>query len=126
MNWTEKLNYDPIPALLHSGYEHIFYFTQKDLLDKIPGSVKILWGLPEAQSFLRKQKAGGYWKYPGKDENHRFPEDYPQLETYRRLGFLVEKYGFNRKSPAVDRAARFLFGCLAPEGDFGGIYGNHT
>lgn len=54
----------------------------------------------------------------------RSSEDYDQLETYRILGELVEKYGLNRDHPAIQSAADYLFSHQSEEGDFRGIYGN--
>ncbi|MFC2159609.1 prenyltransferase/squalene oxidase repeat-containing protein, partial [Actinomycetota bacterium] len=97
---------------------------KKDLLKHDPGDIHDVWRLKEAQSFVRNQKEGGWWKYPGKGEDERFPEDYIQIETYRILGFLIEKYGFDYRSQVIKKAAEFLFRCQKTEGDFRGIYGN--
>ena len=71
-----------------------------------------------------RQRADGSWKYPGGGKAHlRSAEDYDQIETFRILGFLVEKYGLNRGHPAIGRAADFLFSRQTEEGDFRGIYG---
>jgi len=50
-------------------------------------------------------------------------QDYDQLETYRRLGQLVEEYGFSRVHNAIEKAAEFLFERQTEAGDFRGIYG---
>ena len=124
MEWREILSYDPLEALQNCGYGNIAYFTQKDLLEIDPGPVQSLWEIGQAKSFTGKQAPEGYWKYPGRKEDDRFPEDYLQIETYRILGFLVEKYGFDRRSPVIRSAADFLLGCQTEVGDLRGIYGN--
>jgi hypothetical protein len=66
----------------------------------------------------------GSWRYPDPRAKQRSPlQDYDQLETYRRLGQLVEKHGMNRAHPAIELCAEFLFGKQTEEGDFRGIYG---
>jgi Squalene-hopene cyclase C-terminal domain len=121
--WRNELKYDPVRPLLESGNEAICVFTSRDLLNK-KISFQDLWELPEAQRLLRKQKPEGYWSYPGGNEDIRSRENYDQLETYRNLGLLVEEFGFDRKHPAISKAAKFLFGFQTREGDFRGIYGN--
>jgi hypothetical protein len=57
-------------------------------------------------------------------ERVRSRENYDQLETFRQLGVLVEKFGFTRRHAAIERAAERLFSFQSEEGDFRGIYGN--
>jgi hypothetical protein len=121
--WRKCFPYDPIPGLLDSGCEPVAYFARRDLLDEDPGPVEQLWKLPGAQKLVRKQMKSGGWKYPPSGAGARSAENYDQLETYRNLGFLVEKYGFDRRHPVIPSAARFLFSFQKPAGDFRGIYG---
>ena len=72
---------------------------------------------------MRKQQADGSWKYPGGNARIRSEEDYDQLETYRMLGELVEKYGLDKKHPQIVKAAEFLLRRQTADGDFRGIYG---
>ena len=51
-------------------------------------------------------------------------ENYDQLETFRQLGILVEKFGFTRQHPSIERAATYLLSFQTDEGDLRGIYGN--
>jgi len=53
----------------------------------------------------------------------RSQENYDQLETYRQLALLIEKYGFNNQDPVILKAAEFLFSFQTKEGDFRRIYG---
>lgn len=122
--WQNQLKVDPVPGLLSLENEAINYFTKRDLLDEKVGSIEILWELPEAGKIFKKQQSDGSWKYPGGKKHIRTQENYNQLETYRNLGELIEKYGFNRKHEAIQRAADFLFQFQSYEGDFRGIY-NH-
>ena len=122
--WQRQLNANPIPPLLDSGNAAILYFTRRDLLDEA-GSAEELWNLPAVERILKRQQENGAWKYPGGGkEHHRAVEDYDQLETFRILGQLVEKYGLDKRHLAIRRAADFLFSHQTGEGDFRGIYGN--
>jgi squalene cyclase len=83
-----------------------------------------LWQLSAVTSLIRRQQSDGSWKYPGGGKPHlRAQEDYNQLETYRILGELVEKYGMDKRHPAIEKAAVYLFSRQTGEGDFRGIYG---
>ncbi|TFG33303.1 hypothetical protein EU528_01060 [Candidatus Thorarchaeota archaeon] len=86
------------------------------------GPVTSLWELTPALKILGKQQDDGSWKYPKKKEDSREISGYGQLETFRQLGVLIEKYLLNKEHPSVQRAAEFLFGCQTDEGDFRGIY----
>jgi hypothetical protein len=124
-NWRKELRVDPIPCLISSKNKAIEYFTRRDLLDEKVEPIETLWELPEVKKILNKQQEDGSWKYPGGGKEHlRSHEDYNQLETYRILGELVEKYGFNNKHPKIRRAANYLFSRQTEEGDFRGIYSN--
>jgi hypothetical protein len=50
--------------------------------------------------------------------------DYNQLETFRNLGVLVEKYSFNNQHGAIRTGAEYLFTSQREDGDFRGIYGS--
>lgn len=115
--------YDPVTPLLKSGNQAISLFVRRDLLGETV-SVEELWNLPETQKILKKQQLDGSWKYPGGKEEIRTRENYNQFETYRNLGILVEEYGFNKKHPAVQETAEYLFKFQSQAGDFRGIYGN--
>ena len=121
--WIKELNYQPIDVLLDSSNAAIEYFTRRDLLDEKVSEVSTLWKLKAAQKIINRQTPEGFWKYPGGNLKLRSQEDYNQLETFRQLGELVEKYGFNKDHPSIKKAAKFLFSCQSPEGDFRGIYG---
>jgi hypothetical protein len=124
MIWQEKLSFDPIELLISSENESIYYFSRRDLLDERVKSVKILWELPEVDKILRRQQDDGSWLYPGGKEHIRSQENYNQVETYRNLGELVEKYGFNKEHISIQKAAEFFFNFQTDEGDFRGIYNN--
>ncbi len=121
--WLANLPYNPITPLLECHHEAILKFVRRDLLDKTV-SVEDLWPLPDPQKILRRQQPNGAWIYPGGKISIRTPENYNQLETYRNVGILVEEYGFNRKHPAIQKAAEYHFSFQSQEGDFRGIYGN--
>ena len=122
-SWQKKLPYDPIPILLESGSVPVAYFARRDLLGVDPGPVERLWNLPDAQRIARRQMENGGWKYPSPKAGVRSAENYDQVETYRNMGFLVEEYGFDRRHPAIQKAAEFLFSFRGEAGDFRGIYG---
>ena len=106
------------------GDRAVSFFARRDLLGEDPGRVEALWELPYARSVLRRQLPQGHWRYPNPRARERSPlQDYDQLETYRRLGQLVEKCGMDRSHPAIRSAAEYLFGRQTEDGDFRGIYG---
>lgn len=117
------LGTDPVPRLLASKDAALVSFVRRDLLAAGPGPVEQLWELPEARAILRKQQEDGSWRYPGQQRKLHPETRYDLLETWRWLAHLVERYGFDRHHPAVERAAGFLFSCQAEEGDFRGILG---
>lgn len=122
-SWQKELKMDPVPNLLSLENEAIKYFTKHDILDKKVESIETLWKLRNAEKILRKQQSDGSWEYPGGNKHIRSQENYDQIETYRNLRDLVEKYGFTRKHEAIQKAAEFLFNFQTEEGDFRGIYG---
>ena len=114
---------DPISALAASSNPAIAFFARRDLLGDRPGPASDLWGLREPVRIVRRQTANGAWSYPGGNRSLRSPENYDQIETFRQLAILVEKYGFTREHPAIARAAEFLLCFQARDGDIRGIYG---
>jgi squalene-hopene cyclase-like protein len=122
--WRWGLKCDPLPVLLSAKSEAIRYLSRRDLLDEKVGSVERLWVLPEARRLAERQLPSGGWAYPAGNPKIRSRQDYNQLETFRVLRWLVEKFGMNRDSPAVSRAADFLFSFQTKDGDFRGIGGN--
>ncbi len=122
-DWKKFLRCDPVPALLASGNPAIEYFTRRDLLGEKVEPIETLWELPCVGRIFQRQQADGAWRYHGSSAHMRSEEDYNQIETYRMLGELVEKYGLNRRHPQIQTAAEFLFRCQTAEGDFRGIYG---
>jgi hypothetical protein len=123
-DWRKPLRHDPIPPLLSCGNPAIEYFAKRDLLNQRVESVKDLWSLEIAERILGKQQPDGSWKYKNGNYRIRSPQNYDQLETYRVLRVLVEKYGLVREHPAIEKAAEFLFGFQTSDGDLRGIYGN--
>jgi hypothetical protein len=83
-----------------------------------------LWQLPPALKIVNKQQANGSWRYPGKNRQVYFYNNYDLLETYRNLRLLVEMYGLNRDHPALRKAADYVFACQTQEGDIRGIIGD--
>ena len=98
-NWQKELRIDPTSALISSSNKAIEYFARRDLLDEKVEPIETLWKLlPEVKKILHKQQVDGSWKYPGGGKEHlRSQEDYNQIETYRNLGILIEKYGLNNQ-----------------------------
>jgi hypothetical protein len=124
MTWKRRLTSDPIPKLRGSKNRALRYFTSRDLLSEEPGSVKELWELPQTKRLLGLQRENGAWTYHGRQRHIRSPEDYNQIETFRILRELVEKYGLDKNHPAFAKAAEFMFSHQTDEGDFRGIAGN--
>jgi hypothetical protein len=121
-SWQRQLSVDPLLVLLASSNQGISFFARRNLLGEKVGPVEALWELPQVASILRKQRDDGSWKYPGGKPELRSRENYDQLQTYKVLMDLVEKYGLTREHPALERAAAFLFRFQAEEGDLRGIY----
>nr|WP_319373833.1 prenyltransferase/squalene oxidase repeat-containing protein [uncultured Methanobacterium sp.] len=122
---ADTLKVDPIPVLISCGNPAIEYFTRQDILNEKMGPIEELWKIPSVLRILKKQENDGSWKYPGKiREDIRSKENYDQLETYRILGGLVEKYGLNKNHHQIQKVSKYFFSCQTPEGDFRGIYGN--
>ena len=122
--WQNLLRRDPLSNLLSSKNQAILFFTKHDLQNEKANQVETLWELPVAKKIARNQQPDGSWKYPGAKLNIRSQQNYNQIETYRILGELVEKYGFNKSNKTLRKAADFLFSFQTSEGDFRGIYGN--
>lgn len=122
-SWQKELKVDSVPNLLSLENKAINYFTRRDLLDENVEPIETLWNQPEVEKILRKQQSDGSWEYPGGNKHIRSKENYNQIETYRILRDLVEKYGFTREHEAIQKAAEFLFNFQTEEGDFRGIYG---
>ena len=123
----EKESYpvDPAPMLASSSNAAIAYFARRDLLGGGDDPVGVLWDLPEARRVLGKQSPNGSWRYPGGKRAIRSEENYDQLETFRQLGVLVEKFGFTRQHSSVERAATYLsLSFQTDERDLRGINGN--
>ena len=123
-DWKEQLRFKPLTKLLLTENCAILYFIKKDLLEENAKSTEALWNLPEVEKIFKKQQIDGSWKYPSNKKSVRTQENYNQLETYRQLGFLVEKYDFNNQHQAIQKGVEFLFSFQTEEGDFRGIYGN--
>jgi Squalene-hopene cyclase C-terminal domain len=123
--WIKKLDLNPINILLSCENPAIEYFTRCDLLEEHTSGVQVLWNFPLVANILKKQQNNGSWKYPGRIRaDIRSREDYNQIETFRMLSELVEKYGLNKEHPQIYEAAEYFFSCQTEEGDFRGIYGN--
>jgi len=113
-----------LPALVGCADSRIAFFARRDLLGTEGEPIENLWVLDGARHILMKQLSSGAWRYPNPRAKELSPlQDYDQLETYRRLGQLVEQFGFDRSHGAIAAAAEFLFKRQTAEGDFRGIYG---
>jgi hypothetical protein len=115
-----SLKRDPIPWLLSSDDPAIVTFVERDLLGK-KRDLRDLWQLREPLRLVGKQRDDGAWAYPVKKPP---PYNYDLYQTFNTLGLLVYKYGFDRRHPAIDKGAAYVFACQAAEGDYRGIYGN--
>jgi len=120
-SWLARFRFDPIAPLLESGNHAVEFFTRRDLMDQNAGAPTSLWDLRIPRAIVRKQNADGSWTYPGRRAWSRI--GYDQLETYRELGFLVDKFGYDRSYPAIALAAEFLLAAQTDEGDIRGLYG---
>jgi hypothetical protein len=115
-----SLPHDPIPWLLSARDPAVGAFVRRDLLGE-EVDVRDLWLLREPLRLADKQQPDGSWRYPVRKPP---PLNYDLYETINTLGVLVGKYGLDRRHPAVDRGAAYVFSCQSAEGDYRGIYGN--
>jgi hypothetical protein len=123
-SWKYYLKFDPLPALLSVKNLAILYFVKRDLLEKKVEPVEKLRALPDPIEIIKKQQEDGLWKYASSKKQLRTQENYNQIETFRQLGELIEKYGFTKRNINIKKAAKFLFSFQTDEGDIRGIYGN--
>ena len=121
-DWKSHLKYDPIPLLGSASDDALRLQVSCDLLGKKSDTVTHLWEMKQAKRILRKQQEDGSWRYPNPKEDIRSIGGYNQVETFRNLGFLIEKYLMNKTHPAIEKAAEFYFRCQTDEGDFRGVY----
>ncbi|TFG33825.1 hypothetical protein EU527_06705 [Candidatus Thorarchaeota archaeon] len=122
MAWQQFLRYDPLPQFEGVADDALQYQVTRDLYMKNPGLASRLWTIPAVIRILKKQQEDGSWRYPKRKTDPREISGYRQLETFRQLGVLVEKYLLNREHPSIQSAAEFFFRCQTEEGDFRGIY----
>jgi hypothetical protein len=118
------LRVDPTSLLASSSNAAIGFFATRDLLGSGGEPAGVLWNLPQARRVLARQSQAGSWRYPGGKRSIRSQENYDQLETFRQIGILVEKFGFTRQHSSIERAAAYLLAFQTEEGDLRGIYGN--
>jgi hypothetical protein len=122
--WLDAMQVDPLPALLAWEDPALLYPVRRDLLEEPAEPVESLWQGAEVSRLLRKQQAGGSWRYPGKSYNPETGTQYDLLETYRNLRVLLEMYGLHRGHPALGKAAEYVLTYQTDEGDIRGIIGN--
>ncbi|TFH08413.1 MAG: hypothetical protein E4H14_06465 [Candidatus Thorarchaeota archaeon] len=122
MNWQRFLKYNPLLQFDHVTDSALQFQVRRDLKGEDSEPSASLWELSPVLKILNKQQEDGSWKYPKKKEDPREISGYAQLETFRQLGILVEKYLLNKDHLSVRKAAEFLFSCQTDEGDFRGIY----
>ncbi|MGE5109120.1 MAG: hypothetical protein ACM3H8_16400 [Sphingobacteriales bacterium] len=121
--WHDIFKYDPINPLVEHHDKAVSLAAKRYLFNKNI-LLNDLWQQAEPKSILRRQNINGSWEYPGAKEHIRTKENYNQLETYRNLGVLIEKFGFTNQHSAIRNAAEYLFTFQTRDGDFRGIYGN--
>jgi hypothetical protein len=120
--WQSLLRYDPLPILLSSKNPAIAFFTKRDLQNENVGGPESLWNLSVAKKIVNSQQPDGSWKYPGAKLDIRSQQNYNQIETYRIVGELMEKYDFNKNYEALRKAADFLFSFQTSEREISGEY----
>jgi hypothetical protein len=119
MEWPKQFKYDPVKPLIESDNPAVFYFTQRDLLQRnVAAASTSLWTLQNPQRIISRQEPGGWWKALGKNE------DYYLIETFKLLQTLVYQYEFDKSHPAVANGCEYLFSRQTEEGDFRGFLGN--
>ena len=118
--WERHLHFDALSRLIESCNKSIALFAYRDLKGQRV-QVQDLWQEREAQTLIKKQQADGFWKYPTKPKNTS-EENVDQYQTFKNLGVLIEKYGFDRTHSAIQKTAEYFFSVQTDEGDFRGIY----
>jgi hypothetical protein len=103
-----RLRHDPMAPLLATDNLALLGMARRDLLDDPSAPAHSVCELPEVRRILARQQVDGRWKYAGGDRAIRSEADYDQLEMYRQLGVLVNKFGIDRRHPAIVGAANFL------------------
>jgi hypothetical protein len=121
--WMKSLKYNPLQPLLKFNDPALGYFTRRDLLDEHPGPADQFLENPQVIKLQAKQLPDGSWSYPARKNAHP-SENYHLLETFRKLGILIETYGLDRGQEAVARGAEYLLAHQSPEGDIRGIFGS--
>jgi hypothetical protein len=123
VEWAAPLRVESLPTLLASDDQALRYFARRDLLQEDADPIDDLWTLPAVQRILDRQQANGSWRYPGRNREKYKETNYDLLETFRQIGILVAKHGLDRRHPALQGAAAYLFSCQTEEGDIRGILG---
>ncbi len=118
--WQSVLKFDALSPLLNSENKAIALFVARDLTDQ-PIQTKELQNEKEAVNLLKKQMPAGFWKYPSKSAKSS-QDNMDQYQTFKNLGILVEKYGFDKTHSAVEKTANYFFSAQTEECDFRGIY----
>lgn len=118
--WESHLCFDALSPLINSGNKAIALFACRDLKGRSL-QVQDLWQEKEAQSIIKKQLPDGSWKYPNPPGNEA-EKNFNQYQTFKNLGILIEKYGFDKTHPAIQKTAGYFFSVQTDEGDFRGIY----
>lgn len=124
MDWPKHFRINPLIPLGSAQNPALRYWITRDVLEIPVEPRDVLWSLPEPCRLIKKQLTDGSWKYPGKPSNADLGTNYFLLETFRTLRILVEKYGFTRAHPALEKAAEYVLSCQTEEGDIRGILSN--
>ncbi len=123
-SWRSRFHVDPLPRLVSSTNEALRYQARRNLLDDTDATPEAIREIPVVRSYLHRQQPDGSWRYPGGGKAYlRSSENYDQIETYRILTELVEKYVMDRTHPSIENATEYFFSVQTDEGDFRGIYG---
>ena len=118
--WESRFRFDALSPLVESGNKSIALLACRDLKGQRI-QTQDLWQQREAQSLIKKQLSDGFWKYPTKSGNTA-EEKLNQYQTFKNLGTLIEKFGFDKTHPAIQKTAEYFFSVQTDEGDFRGIY----
>ncbi|MBN1797694.1 MAG: terpene cyclase/mutase family protein [Spirochaetales bacterium] len=121
MTWLNQFTYNPLEPLLQSDDYALNYFAQRDLMRKQVEPIDTIWQLTEVQKLFKKQQSDGSFKSTNQNQ-YKYPDvNYSLIETWKQFRFLIQKYEFTNKVPAVEKAAEYLFSCQTDEGDFRGF-----
>ncbi len=123
-DWVGQLRYDPVSPLVECGNKAVAYCARRDLLAEPVEDVQAIWDLAEPKRILKRQTPAGCWRASSQNREKAPAVNYDLVETFRQASRLIDMFLLTRESPAIQRAAEYVFSCQTDEGDIRGMLGN--